>query len=117
MSRDIQFRAWWFDAKLMTKSFSLGSAEADCGYGYSDFDNSEVCHLMQFTGLKDKNGKEIYEGDIVEKKLVKNYRVFTIGSFNPFVVEWNTCGFNLSFMNKHTCEVLGNIYENPEMIK
>jgi uncharacterized phage protein (TIGR01671 family) len=63
--------------------------------------------LMQFTGLLDKNGKEIYEGDILK------------GRFNG-VVEWtNECakynnGWSSFWDNS---EIVGNIYENPELLK
>jgi len=74
--------------------------------------NSEFV-LMQFTGLTDKNGKEIYEGDIVRR-----WR-----SPVPKVVEWKTdrwvyTGFNVSSNSKYgnTLEVIGNIYQNPELL-
>jgi uncharacterized phage protein (TIGR01671 family) len=74
--------------------------------------------FMQYTGLKDMNGKEIYEGDILKTKdLYQRY----------FVVEYSTRGFEL-YDNKNGVvhdphntwedyEVIGNIYENPELLK
>ena len=85
------------------------------------------CQLMQYTGLKDKNGKEVCEGDIVDqsyispmtKELVKRH----------YVVEWENGKYKMTFikdkmhydkylwMEFMRVEVLGNIYENPELLK
>ena len=83
-------------------------------------DGTEIVYfkLMQYTGIKDMNGKEIYEGDIV--KCINNYNniVFT------GVVDFNDCSFRIKEDGiTHYCwmdysiEVLGNIYENPELLE
>ena len=61
MTREIKFRAWDTRQKKMVGDF-------DSGFNYRWFEcQHKDCHvLMQYTGLKDKNGKEIYEGDVVQ---------------------------------------------------
>lgn len=65
---------------------------------------------MQFTGLKDKNGKEIYEGDIV--KTVKEDWVKVYYDRGNYWV-WR---YQLAYLWETGVEVIGNIYENPELI-
>lgn len=94
--------------------------------------NQEQFSLMQNTGLKDKNGKEIYEGDIValdmwqgneqgyipEDGIVKWYQPSS--AFKWFSLEEDSSDGNnywLSQADEHQREVIGNIYENKELLK
>lgn len=87
----------------------------DEGYKIAD----EDLILMQYTGLKDKNGKEIYEGDIVESE--KNM-MFNQGKQTD-QVRFEDGAFKVATVNLSTIttsfypEVIGNIYENPELLE
>ena len=69
-----------------------------------------IAYVRQFSGLHDKNGKEIYEGDIVTDGVGKYKIVYDLklAGYQPY------CIFRDDPENY--CEVLGNIYENPELI-
>ena len=93
------------------------------GYSWNGQERDlEDLELMQFTGLKDKNGKEIYEDDIVRtyKPMASGF-----GDNNIAIVKWIEYDAKFLFRCKGlgaqdptgNCEVIGNIYENPELIK
>ena len=114
MDREIKFRAWQKWHEYMFTPDYIDFINGNIIIGEHDGDSRyEDIPLMQYTGLKDKNGKEIYEGDIVVEENSKRY-----------VVKWeedtscssnsSSCGFCWSKEEAKHIEVIGNIYENPE---
>ena len=107
--RDLKFRAWHKKENYMTCELDLAKIQFERGRYLPDYE------WMKYTGLKDKQGKEIYEDDIVKFKW---NRKFWKGQ-----VAWGTCGFWvigwLNILDRHDyheVEVIGNIYENPEEV-
>ena len=118
--REIKFRAYQPEAKGDLKWWSWQELrESDLN---TIFRHPEKYHLMQYTGLKDKNGVEIYEGDII----VGTYK--DMGTDTGLVV-FKGCGFKVEIPNvgddelvdwerySDSIEVIGNIYDNPEMLE
>ena len=111
--RDIKFRAW-NGKKIIEPVISDGTDGGETAY--VNMNQAIDCYdyeLMQFTGLQDKNGNDIYEGDVVE---VESY--YRLGEFTQKVVKWeDNGGYNIFNITDKLIEVVGNIYENPELIK
>jgi hypothetical protein len=76
------------------------------------------CIIEQYTGLKDKNGKEIYEGDIVDDGYSRICKIRWSEKYAGFkaVNENDGYGTNIWFVSKYG-EVIGNIHENPELLE
>lgn len=118
-----KFRAW---DKLNNEmsvveqiNFNRGEFES-IGYGVSSLREADKIELMQSTGLKDKNGKEIFEGDILKSN---NYITSVFYEKGSYCVKFRrttntTVTMNvISFIEKYKTKVIGNIYENPELLE
>jgi len=125
--REIKFRAWNKVFKEISNVLSIKFGAKSVflenigeGWERSKEYPLEDVFLMQYTGLKDKNGKEIYEGDIVKCDYYdEDSAGEPIHNSNTFVVKYSTVyqGFNTGeYPNGGEIEVIGNIYENPELL-
>ena len=123
MNREIKFRAWHKDLKKMFKIGQITLEKGTWNFEPNDRDfigmsipSQPSFVLMQYTGLHDKNGKEIYEGDIVK-------------TFNDeiCIVEYNHNEFGIKVIDKskpygwvdfveYKIEVIGNKFDNPDLL-
>ena len=120
--RDIKFRVWdnernaMFNSKSVDIDFFEGKIEITSDtIRYDEVYTDEIkdFELMQYVGCKDKNNKEIYEGDIVKTKEHIGQVIYSKGMFFIDVKG----DFYLPIYNvSEFMEVIGNIYENPELL-
>ena len=123
--RDIKFRVWHKGKKIISEVFGIDILHKEIFFSNGDVDYCEISdfkyiELMEYTGLKDKNNKEIYEGDILFESFGEKYYkvVFENGSFRAeFEVDFEEHSFDLIDVVAQNCEVVGNIYENPELME
>lgn len=119
MNREFEFRAWLTKYNKMVKiySWNIWQEYFMCSEYDSEFYLEET-PIMQYTGLKDKNNKEIYEGDIVTLHNSK-YKVIFNSKEARFVLRDDEFEMNIPFTNNNNerMEIIGNIYENPELME
>ncbi len=135
--RDIKYRMWYKSKSEMLDVEMIDFKNKH--YYMENYDKwlrsylyEDEIELMQYTGLKDKNGKEIYEGDIV---LYRDWEMAYEGGgndsfINKGMVEYceDNCCFNVTerqtidisdvlYKDNEDLEVIGNIYDNPELLE
>ncbi len=116
--RTIKFRAWDKNKEKMIYpgQTAIWSRHAKVSSG-DLIDWFEDEDLMEFTGLKDKNGKEIYEGDLLKRD--KRKKRISVAKFSGGMFLFSIVGepyFDYPF-DARKFEVVGNLYENPELLK
>lgn len=134
--RNIKFRFWDKKQGKMFERVTMIALQWECeedppvyvgnnefNYGNGTVPHYSDGHLMQFTGLHDKNGKEIYEGDILKTIALSNDHNQR-GAITKSPIEYFHGNVCLSithvplypFCINHDIEIIGNIYENPELL-
>jgi len=120
--REIKYRAWDKNSQHMLHWDDIyGVVRMDSGVGIHEAvgDQSYLlnCILMQYTGLKDKNGKEIYEGDVFETH-EGLFQVIWLNDFASFGMEYLKRKHLITLLpESEDMKVIGNIYENHELLE
>lgn len=156
--REIKFRIWDIERKcmyhLLENGWSFGTCECDRAISWEDVfadkDMKDRLIPLQYTELHDKNGKEIYEGDIIltqpfrDKPFSKNYKEKRLRGIVEYIIlkgdkfcnqegimkywgaEWSVKIIDKEDYKKYRncywgkffeCEVIGTVYQNPELLK
>lgn len=119
--REIKFKAWDRKAEFYGECVGILWIDktVDIQGFHKDFDKQVLrigqlddCDLLEYTGLKDKNGKEIYEGDILKTST-------PYGVVNHLVDNLSDVGYEIreGYGSFELREIIGNIYENPELLE
>lgn len=117
-----KFRAWSTDKKIMAEVRTLRFTDELVETDKFVERSIEGVKLMQSTGLLDKNGKEIFEKDILDyngRKVIVKWH----GSFACFIYEFvdelksRTAEWQPLYLSYYHFEIIGNVYENPELLE
>lgn len=124
--REIKFRIWCKQTDEMHTVERMGFEEGELWYVEDEdretqppyFMDRNDSVLMQYTGLKDKNGREIYEGDILKFEHLHNYaNELQVVTRDEFMWGTDEYGFQEMIERNYKFEIIGNIYGNPELLE
>jgi len=128
MNTIIKFRCWDEEQKIMwpyavpllATAYNGGAINVskDSDGSFNQFVNGK---LLQFIGITDKDGKEIYDGDVViddfENQSVVMFSVEDVGSCGCCYPEFTGSGFIAKGISLSECKIIGNIFENPGLLE
>ena len=124
--KDFKFRVWDIERECYLDETELAGITPDGKYilyieeeEISKLEIEGNYTLEQYTGLTDKNGKEIYEGDVVNIQGIKYYVDFEHGGFwfNNDNLKWKANRPFTHFQEINDTEVVGNVHENPDLLE
>ena len=124
MDREIKFRAW----DKRTEMGKPGSMSYNQDFCFSQIRHPDGLIIMQYTGLKDREGKEIYEGDIIicegvyqpcSTKLEgpEPYRDIGDVKWSDIYLGWFFMGDSLADLDPNECKIIGDIHTTPELLE
>ena len=118
-----KFRVWLTDIDQMLRVkalvFEKDKTRCVCGYSFDFYLEDENATIMQSTGLKDKNDKEIFEGDVVKmaKDVYSEPTYYEVVRHRGGAYRLKSKQHGCELWLRHTdCEVVGNVYENKELL-
>ena len=127
MSREIKYRAWLKEEEKMVNVSLMSLTEKWIGYHIFyeeekkkkfEFSDSENFELMQYTGIKDKNDVEIYEGDLVKILDNVNETICEVRfEYGGHILKNRDLREELLYLEERFMEVVGNIYENKNLLE
>lgn len=109
--REIKFRAWDKESNIMYPNVQNHIGNFDTAFGNMLKDYKYI--IMQYTGVQDRDGKDIYEGDIIDH--IRDGRFIVIyddAGFYPF----SDSDDGMPYPKPGECIVIGNVHENPELL-
>ena len=124
--RAIKFKVFNTRLKKMSEPFAIEDLLSCEVALLHDSSIADEIIWIEYTGLQDKNGKEIYEGDIVECKVMPDRNLDYWGHKPPrYIISWGESGFIFDYYGNwwgvpsstQDWEVIGNIYESKELLK